>query len=368
MKKIKYDYSVYIGRYQPPHKGHIETIRQALAISEKVIILLGSSNSSMDLKNPFNDFQRKEMILSCFEPQDCERIKIEYIQDRFYQNKHWITDVQMIIERSIALDGWRDKTSVALIGLEKDDSSWYLNSFPQWDFVKVNPHTIEEEVTVPINSTDIRYLYYRGLLPYIKHTVNEPVYEYLREFMQTEEYNTLKKEYEHAVEYENLFKAYPKGWAVNFLTCDAVVLQSGHILLVKRAQSPGKGLWALPGGHVGPNETTEDAMVRELREETSLKVPEKVIKGSIKKRRFFDYPDRSLRGRVLEKKGRTVTMAYGIVLDDTHNLPKVKGASDASEEYGGKAWWFPIGEFKRMREEMFEDHYDIALFFIDQFD
>jgi len=53
-------------------------------------------------------------------------------------------------------------------------------------------------------------------------------------------------------------------------------------------------------------------------------------------------------------------MAYCFSLSDGHKLPKVAGASDASEEHGGGAWWFPISEFKNMRHLMFEDHYDIA--------
>jgi mutator protein MutT len=44
----------------------------------------------------------------------------------------------------------------------------------------------------------------------------------------------------------------------------------GKILLVKRGEDPGKGLWGLPGGYVEIDETIEQALVRELREETGL--------------------------------------------------------------------------------------------------
>lgn len=361
----QYDYTVYIGRFQPPHRGHLDTIRNALDISDKLILILGSANAAQNIKNPFTDAHRAHMILAAF-PEDSDRIIIEHVEDRFYQNKFWITDVQKTVSRAISKQGWKDRPSVALIGHKKDDSSWYLDSFPQWNFIETDSITISEDDENIMHSTDIRELYYKGMLGYIRHPLGaESTYEFLKEFMLTEDYKNLKREYEDGLDYERLFASYPENWAINFLCADAVVVQSGHILLVKRAERPGKGLWALPGGHVGPNETTLEAAMRELREETSLKVPEKVLRGSICDSKFFDNPDRSLRGRVHTKRGRTVTMAYCFSLTDGHKLPKVVGASDASEVKGGKAWWFPISEFKTMRHQMFEDHYDIANYFID---
>ena len=53
---------------------------------------------------------------------------------------------------------------------------------------------------------------------------------------------------------------------------DGVVLRSGKILLVKRRKDPEFGKWAVPGGFVNWGETCEQAVVREVREETNLKV------------------------------------------------------------------------------------------------
>ena len=56
------------------------------------------------------------------------------------------------------------------------------------------------------------------------------------------------------------------------LTIDAVIVKDDKVLLIKRGAEPFKGFWALPGGYVDWDETVEDAVKREVAEETGLAV------------------------------------------------------------------------------------------------
>lgn len=56
---------------------------------------------------------------------------------------------------------------------------------------------------------------------------------------------------------------------------------AGRLLLVRRANDPGKGRWSLPGGRVEPGETDVQALTREMREETGLAVELGRLVGSV---------------------------------------------------------------------------------------
>ena len=117
---------------------------------------------------------------------------------------------------------------------------------------------------------------------------------------------------------------------------------------------PGKGLLALPGGFVQPDLTLEQNAIKELKEETQIKVPVPVLKGSIKDSKEFDYPERSQRGR-------TITFAYYFELESKlkNGLPRVKGGDDAK-----KAFWLPLSALGEKEDEFFEDHIHIVRFFL----
>ena len=81
------------------------------------------------------------------------------------------------------------------------------------------------------------------------------------------------------------------------VTVDGVVLKDEKILLIKRKNQPFKGKWALPGGFVDYGETAEDAVVREVLEETGLNTRVGSLFG------VYSDPQR-------DPRGHTITVVY----------------------------------------------------------
>jgi 8-oxo-dGTP diphosphatase len=64
----------------------------------------------------------------------------------------------------------------------------------------------------------------------------------------------------------------------------AVITDSdGRLLLIRRGHEPEAGLWSLPGGRVEPGETGAQAMIREVREETGLRVRPVRLLGEVER-------------------------------------------------------------------------------------
>lgn len=343
----KYSAAVIIGRFQPFHNGHKYLIEQAFIHADRVLVLVGSSNRAATFKNPFTFEERRDMIMNSIHPISAQwekRISVQALDDFPYNDEKWVAQIQSKVDRFC--DG--ATKSVTMVGYKKDQSTYYLDYFSQWGFVEV-------DYKDKLDATDVReVIFERKPLSFIQNVVPPYVFNLIADKIASGSMNDLFDDY-------NEIKTEKAKWAgapfpPTFYTADPVVIQQGHVLLVTRGNSPGKGLLALPGGHVEFDETSYVAALRELDEETGLKVCEKVLRGSTIASHMFDHPTRSLRGRV-------ASMAYAMHLTNLdQGLPKVKPPVHMGEVRDAK--FYPIANIDPRR--MFDDHWFIIQWALDE--
>lgn len=411
MSKKKYYLGVIIGRFQPIHLGHKGIFHAAAEQCEHLLVLAGSVNRPLSPKNPFTYSQRQAMINMTFAEADMPEVSsvsVMPLNDNFLDSV-WTTDVRRNVDRALksamCIDGETGK--IGLFGHYKDETSYYLDEFPEWEVIDVenvrnlNATSIRDNLFEIYRATDhgfmtriekyakkhmpdfaedlvanikgylstalggsgLRFLdtpearqacsqAYREVDLYaIKTDVPEPVYNFLQRYVGTEEHLVQCLE-------TQFYGSYNMSWGLApfptlFVTTDAVVTWKGHVLLIKRKAHPGKGQWALPGGFLEHNITTRRNIIKELREETRIAVPNDLLDKCIVGMDIFEDPRRSLRGRI-------ITHAGHIVLDNVlSELPEVRGDDDAEQ-----ARWFTYAEILDCMDQLFDDHSDIIKRFV----
>lgn len=359
-------FTVFIGRFQPFHRGHYEVVKEALAQSDQLIMVLGSLDRAPALQHPLSIEERTSLIWSALTDDERARVLFTGVPDTDYNNIRWVLDVQAAVNKIVTMHGVGD-SKITLIGHAKDNTSFYLKLFPQWGSVATTKY-------LDLSATDIRekiYNAYAFKLSPEEHFTEDWVRKYFvtsdhwvafHKLLKQEKMRNLYKTWDFLDTYRNTWwKRDPKTgeWIVpTFNTVDAVVTLGGNILLIERGGYPGKGQWALPGGFLNPDERVAEAVIRELREETKITVPEPALRGAIDGYFLADQIDRDPRGRIISHAYHINLTSYG---SDPNGklrieLPKIKGSDDAK-----KAKWFTLQEFEGMRSVMFSDHYNIAM-------
>lgn len=321
--------AVIVGRWQLFHKGHETLLQAALATAAQVIVVIGSARRSRDVRNPFNWEERQAMVQAALAPADRQRVQFLPVRD-YFDDARWNAAVRDGVGQLTGGNG-----PVTLVGFRKDHTSYYLDYFPNWA-----SQSVAQEVDV--DATALRNVFFEGQDPDARLAVLRPyvsagVLAYLQAWSRLPVYAQRVVEQQVVVQYR-------KKWSGDaYLTADAVVVASGHVLLIRRGGEVGHGQWALPGGFVDKNERFYTAALRELHEETGFKTLESTMRQALQASQIFDHPLRSARGRL-------ITNAFFFDLGSIR-LPEVKGTDDALD-----AKWVPLADLPALEDQLFEDH------------
>jgi bifunctional NMN adenylyltransferase/nudix hydrolase len=242
------------------------------------------------------------------------------------------------------------RPAVALIGHFKDATSAYLQQFSGWALRSV-------ERASPVDAVHIRgaWLGSEGKdltasLSALASVTPRTTLDFMHAWSSLPFYPALAAEWQMLQKYRQAWASAP--YAPVFVTVDTVVRCAGHVLLIKRGQPPGVGLYAVPGGFIEARETAYQSALRELREETRLSLLESTMKDCLKSSAVFDHPDRSQRGR-------TITHAFYFDLGN-RALPEVAADDDAQ-----LAEWVPLAQIVAMEDQFHDDHFHMLNHFLD---
>jgi len=364
----QHKYAVVIGRHQIVTNGHLAVHRQALGWARRLIILVGSASESPKPYNPFLYAEREAMIRAALTADENARVDIYPLHDTPYNKQRWLAQVDSVVRRAVERYEPYHEEDVVLAGCRKDGpTAGYLNDLRQWKLVDITQQW-------NISATDVREEYFDTfgrpsktpdgmamdlMAGKFDQWVPRGVGMWLAGYVQTGKYLWMAEAFKVAREYRAKHDprepdgSLPKGkHHKNNMCGDAAFFCSGKIALVKRKFMPGRGLWALPGGHCHEDEYLLDCAERELNEETRLvdTLGETRVRSCWRASDFFDAPHRSSLG----VRTYSVCQAYELDLKPGEDYPKLIPQDDAEE-----AAWFTVDDLPG--EILFDDHKHIIV-------
>ncbi len=330
-----YDTAVVIGRFAPFDIHHAERLSRIGDLAKRVVILVCAAEAAPSCRMPWTAAEREAMLRAGVGATDAE---ISRVDDHVYLPEAFAAEV---IARAAA------QGTVCVVSRPADVRPEALAALPQvWTRISVDAPLLDLE---GLYGDMAAFDAWAGQVP-------ETVKTWLKDWRTAPVFTAMAEEDRYVRDYRRSWAVAP--YPVIFTTVDTLIIHDDaqglpHMLLVKRGGVPGRGLWALPGGFLEPDETLQAAALRELKEETGLVVAAADIAARLTAVKVFDDPGRSSRGRVITH-GHAFAFPAG-------PLPDVEGADDAEH-----AVWTPLSDLAAMRDRFFEDHYAMIEYLLEQ--
>lgn len=220
--------ALFIGRFQPPHRGHIEVIKEISKKVDEVIIGIGSSNEHHTVDNPFTAKEREEMLNSALKIKNYTIVPIPDIHDY----SRWVKHIE---------------------NLTPQFNIVYTGNKIVKDLFEAAGYKVKEvKKKRYISSTAIRDMMVKdqNWQKYAPKEISD-IIEKINGVGRVIKFNLTK--------YQNPLP-----------TVDAIIETPSGLVLIERKNFPYG--WAFPGGFVEYGESVEEAVRREAKEETGLDI------------------------------------------------------------------------------------------------
>lgn len=278
---------VYIGRFQPFHKGHkaiVDLTVKMMKPGDTFTIIIGSADQQETERNPLSASQRKEMLSIELEGYP---VTISTINDSPYNYDLWIEHLcaKMLGFKSATHEDFLEKqedfikgfSNICIVGMENveeyiDRITKYYTYAPTEHFdLGISSHIFSElETQTSVHGSSIRTLVCsedRGRLENFYSDIKDFVSEKVLAYLKTVNFPLIVyNAYVNGINY-----AASTGCKYNscFMTVDNIVFDKflDQVLLIKRKDN---GKLAIPGGFAEPYMNMKDNALRELEEETSI--------------------------------------------------------------------------------------------------
>ena len=263
-----HDLAVLIGRFQPFHNGHLSLLKQALDAAPRVVVVIGSAFQARSPKNPFSWQERAEMIRLALPEADRQRVLFVPMRDHF-DDERWFAEVRQEVDAALSAQGAAPGAS---------STGWSATSrTPRATTCTASKagRCKRWSACTPRARSAVRAAIFAARRTHreaLARAVPASTLAFLRAWMARAAASTpLAQEWELLRQHDASWAAAP--YPSVLVTVDCVVKCRDHVLLIRRGQAPGKGLFAVPGGFLEQRETTLQSALRELEEETHLALP-----------------------------------------------------------------------------------------------
>lgn len=171
----KFEFGLVLGRFHPMHNGHMEIIDISRTLCKKTLILIGSSQESGTLRNPFKIETRENIVRKIYE--NCDDILIGHLKDMTNENDisfEWGRYILDNVEKTYGI-----KPDLMVYGKDESRKGW----FSEEDSKTFSELVVERE-KIKISATKLReYLAHDNRKEWEKYVPEEiwDMYESLRE-------------------------------------------------------------------------------------------------------------------------------------------------------------------------------------------